>query len=48
MISPGAGHDRFDESLMGLASDCHFSENNQRTFYQRWAQLMEASSWADL
>ena len=26
----------------------HASENNQRGFYTRWRQFMEAESWAEL
>ena len=26
----------------------HASENNQRGFYTRWRQFMEAPSWAEL
>ena len=41
----GLGHADFDEDLMGLASHHRFSENNQRAFYSRWAQIMSAESW---
>jgi hypothetical protein len=37
--------------LPGRISDvtvANASENNQRGFYTRWGQLMEAKSWADL
>lgn len=37
----GLGHERFDESLQGLASDHRLSESNQRAFYARWALMME-------
>jgi len=37
--------------LPGMIADvteANASENNQRGFYHRWRQFMEASSWADL
>jgi len=40
----GLGHAGFDEDLMALASHHRFSENNQRAFYSRWAQIMGADS----
>jgi hypothetical protein len=44
----GLGHDRFDPDLQAWASEYRLSENNHRHFYQRWAQLMAASSWAEV
>jgi 3-phenylpropionate/trans-cinnamate dioxygenase subunit alpha len=44
----GIGHDRWDESLGGWASEQRISENNHRHFYRRWAELMTAESWAEL
>lgn len=44
----GLGHEGFDEALMGWASESKFSESNHRQFYQRWAQLMAAESWAEV
>jgi phenylpropionate dioxygenase-like ring-hydroxylating dioxygenase large terminal subunit len=44
----GLGHERFDEALGAWASDYRYSEFIQRRFYQRWAKLMEAPSWAEL
>jgi phenylpropionate dioxygenase-like ring-hydroxylating dioxygenase large terminal subunit len=44
----GLGHDRFDPDLQAWASDYRLSENNHRHFYRRWAQLMAASSWAEV
>jgi phenylpropionate dioxygenase-like ring-hydroxylating dioxygenase large terminal subunit len=46
-IQMGLGHDRFDEDLMGWASDYRLSESNHRSFYRRWAQLMAGGSWAE-
>jgi phenylpropionate dioxygenase-like ring-hydroxylating dioxygenase large terminal subunit len=44
----GLGHERFDADLMGWASDFRMSESNHRHFYRRWAQLMGATSWAEV
>jgi 3-phenylpropionate/trans-cinnamate dioxygenase subunit alpha len=44
----GLGHDRFDEAFQARASDYRYSESNHRGFYRRWAQLMEAESWASM
>jgi nitrite reductase/ring-hydroxylating ferredoxin subunit len=44
----GLGHDRFDTALQAWASAYRLSENNHRHFYQRWAQLMAANSWAEV
>lgn len=39
-LQMGLGHERYNEELMGWASDYFVSESNHRKFYQRWAQLM--------
>jgi 3-phenylpropionate/trans-cinnamate dioxygenase alpha subunit len=44
----GLGHERFDEDLGAWASDYRYSESNHRRLYRRWAQLMNAESWADM
>ena len=44
----GVGHDHFREDLGAWASDHRFSEASQRAFYQRWADLMDGQSWAEL
>jgi hypothetical protein len=44
----GLGHERFDDSLQGWASDFRMSESNHRQFYGRWAQLMTGRSWAEM
>jgi phenylpropionate dioxygenase-like ring-hydroxylating dioxygenase large terminal subunit len=44
----GLGHERYDDTLKAWSSDYRFSESNHRQFYQRWAQLMAAESWADI
>ena len=44
----GLGHERFDDSLQGSASDFRMSESNHRQFYGRWAQLMTGGTWAEM
>jgi hypothetical protein len=39
----GLGHDRFHEELPGTVGKLR-SETNQRGFYRRWAELMQATS----
>jgi 3-phenylpropionate/trans-cinnamate dioxygenase alpha subunit len=43
----GKGREKYYEEFPGLAGE-GFSENNQRRFYQRWSQFMEADNWADV
>ena len=47
-LTMGIGHEGFDEDLMAWTSDHRFSEINGRGFYHRWAEMMDASSWAEL
>jgi phenylpropionate dioxygenase-like ring-hydroxylating dioxygenase large terminal subunit len=42
----GLGRERYDDDLKAWTSEYRFSESNHRQFYQRWAQLMAAESWA--
>ena len=44
----GVGHEGFNEDLMAWKSDYRFSEMNGRGFYNHWARMMDAESWADL
>jgi hypothetical protein len=49
----GRATDRFEDHGLALPGRISVvtgvaSENNQRGFYTRWRQLMEAKSWADL
>jgi len=44
----GLGHDRLDPDLGAWVSDYRFSESNQRRFYQRWAELIEATDWGSM
>ena len=47
-LSMGVGHvaDTPDEG--GQVSERYVSENNQRGFYTRWEEFMNAESWADI
>ena len=31
-----------------MVSERYISENNQRLFYQRWEEFMNAESWAEI
>ena len=42
----GLGHEKFDESLRGWASDHRLSESNQRRFYNHWASMMGTDTLA--
>ncbi|MCS5668025.1 MAG: aromatic ring-hydroxylating dioxygenase subunit alpha [Dehalococcoidia bacterium] len=46
--SMGLGHDGFDDEIKAWASDARYSDSNHRQFYGRWADMMEADSWAKL
>ena len=47
-IEMGLEHESFNEELMAWASHHRISEINHRSFYHRWAQLMDAGSWAEV
>ena len=47
-LSMGLGHAGPHPEFPGLVSERYISENNQRLFYQRWEQFMNADSWADI
>jgi hypothetical protein len=45
----GLGHARPVESVPGAVdAGSFFSEQNARSFFGRWAQLMDAASWDEL
>ena len=45
----GQGHETKSDALPGaVITTDDTSEQNQRGFYKRWAELMDAESWADL
>ena len=47
-LSMGIGHAGQDPQFPGLVSDRYISENNQRHYYGRWQEFMNAQSWADI
>ena len=40
----GLGHEGYDEGIKAWASDFRYSDSNQRQFYGRWVELMNAGS----
>jgi hypothetical protein len=47
-LSMGIGHAGAHPEYPGLVSERYISENNQRHFYLRWQEFMNAGSWADI
>jgi hypothetical protein len=47
-LSMGLGHSGAHPDYPGLVSERYISENNQRLFYRRWEEFMNAESWADI
>ncbi len=47
-LSMGVGHAGRDKDMPGEFSDRYISENNQRGFYRRWEEFMNAESWDDI
>jgi Ring hydroxylating alpha subunit (catalytic domain) len=47
-LSMGLGHADSHPEYPGLVSERYISENNQRPFYRRWEEFMNAESWADI
>jgi hypothetical protein len=47
-LSMGLGHAGPHPDYPGLVSERYISESNQRLFYGRWEQFMNARSWADI
>jgi phenylpropionate dioxygenase-like ring-hydroxylating dioxygenase large terminal subunit len=47
-ISMGINHSGPSEEWPGEHSERYISENNQRHFYQRWMEFMNADSWNDV
>ena len=44
----GLGHAGSHPEYPGLVSERYISENNQRLFYRRWEEFMNAEGWADI
>ena len=48
-ISMGIGHSsKAHPDYPGLVSERYISENNQRNFYGRWQEFMNAENWAGI
>ncbi|MGE0057846.1 MAG: SRPBCC family protein [Dehalococcoidia bacterium] len=47
-LSMGVGHTYRHDDWPGLISERYISENNQRHFYLRWMEFMNADSWSDI
>ena len=47
-LSMGVGRSGPSPDLPGQVSERYTSESNQRHFYHRWQQFMNADSWADI
>ena len=47
-LSMGVGHDRRHPEFPGVVAERYTSESNQRLFYQRWEQFMNAENWEDI
>jgi hypothetical protein len=47
-LSMGLGHAGLHPDYPGLVSERYISENNQRLFYLRWEEFMNAESWDDI
>jgi hypothetical protein len=47
-ISMGTGHAGRHEEWPGMVSERYISENNQRGYYNRWMEFMNADSWSDI
>lgn len=47
-LSMGLGHAGPREEWPGVHSDRYISENNQRNFYMRWMEFMNANDWNEI
>ena len=47
-LSMGVGRAGRHPDLPGMVSERYTSESNQRNFYLRWQQFMNADSWSDI
>jgi len=47
-LSMGVGHAGAHPDYPGLVSERYISESNQRRFYLRWQEFMNAERWADI
>jgi hypothetical protein len=47
-LSMGVGRAGRHDDWPGLVSERYISENNQRNFYLRWMEFMNAENWGDI
>ena len=47
-LSMGVGRAGSDPDFPGTVAERYTSENNQRSFYRRWEEFMNAESWEDI
>ena len=47
-LSMGIGRSGVHPDLPGVVSERYVSESNQRNFYRRWEEYMNAESWSDI
>ena len=47
-LSMGLGRAGSDPDFPGTVAERYTSENNQRNFYRRWEEFMNAEDWADI
>ena len=48
-LSMGLGHySNSNSEFVGIVSERYISENNQRNFYSRWQEFMNAHNWGDI
>jgi phenylpropionate dioxygenase-like ring-hydroxylating dioxygenase large terminal subunit len=47
-LSMGKGHSYRHDDWPGEISERYISENNQRNYYRRWEEFMNADSWRDI
>lgn len=47
-LSMGIGHTGLNEEFPGHLSERYVSESNQRHYYERWMEFMNADSWDDI
>ncbi len=47
-LSMGMGHEGRHPDYPGVVSERYVSESNQRSFYRRWEEFMNAEGWQDI
>ena len=47
-LSMGVGHIEMASDFVGQVSERYITEHNQRLYYDRWREFMDAESWSDI